>query len=280
MKFESRARSWGQPFAVAVFIVSTMLSGGAAAQSALPPMIRDSIAGTLVDFEMVLVPGGTVTLDSPNGPRTVTVKPFYIGRTEVTWNMYDVYMLRLDSARSTAIADAIARPSMPYAVPDYDWGHDGYAAISIALQAAQSFAKWLSLKTGHTYRLPTEAEWAHAASLAAAGNESYAAFIDAVAWHRGNAKGTTHPVAARKADVLGLFDLFGNAAEWVVTDDSSMVTRGGSFRDEAAKLGPQARAVKHPTWTERDPQLPSSIWWLSDAPFVGFRIVREAPLTR
>ena len=102
MKFESRVRSRGRQLAVAVFIVCTMLPRGAAAQSALPQVIRDSIGGTLVDFEMVLVPGGTVTVDSPNGPRTVTVKPFYIGRTEVTWNMYDVYMLRLDSARSSS----------------------------------------------------------------------------------------------------------------------------------------------------------------------------------
>jgi formylglycine-generating enzyme required for sulfatase activity len=279
MNLHDRARYVGRRLLTrGILICCTMLPHAATAQS-LPAVLRDSIGGTLVDFEMVLVPGGTVTLDLPAGPSTVTVKPFYIGRTEVTWNMYDVYMLRLDSARSTPAADAVARPSMPYAVPDYDWGHDGYAAISIAFEAAQSFAKWLSAKTGHTYRLPTEAEWALAAELAAA-RDNGAAFLDTVAWHRGNSDRTTHPIAARRADALGLFDLFGNAAEWVVTADGSRVTRGGSYRDDPSHIGPHARAVQDPTWTERDPQLPKSIWWLSDAPFVGFRIVREAPITR
>ena len=51
--------------------------------------------------------------------------------------------------------------------------------------------------------------------------------------------------------------------------------RGGSFRDSAAVVGPHARAVQGSSWNERDPQIPQSRWWLSDAPFVGFRIVRE-----
>ena len=53
------------------------------------------------------------------------------------------------------------------------------------------------------------------------------------------------------------------------------MTRGGSFRDAAERVGPAARAVQDDSWNERDPQLPKSRWWLSDGPFVGFRIVRE-----
>jgi hypothetical protein len=51
------------------------------------------------------------------------------------------------------------------------------------------------------------------------------------------------------------------------------VTRGGSFRDSLEGTGPSARAVQDPSWNERDPQLPKSSWWLSDGPFVGFRMV-------
>ncbi len=231
-------------------------------------VIRDSIPGTLVAFEMVFVPGGP-------GTGSTAVKPFWIGRTEVSWDMYDVYMHRLDSARSNAAADAVARPSMPYAVPDYDWGHAGYAAISITYHAAQAFAEWLSAKTGHRYRLPTDAEWTHAATLAAGSAPLTRARIDAIAWHRGNAERTTHPIAAKQSDALGLFDLFGNVAEWVSTREPVPVTRGGSFRDDPATLGPALRTPQHPQWTERDPQLPSSRWWLTDGPFVGFRLVRD-----
>jgi len=53
------------------------------------------------------------------------------------------------------------------------------------------------------------------------------------------------------------------------------VTRGGSFRDAPGTLGPSARTVQDDSWNERDPQLPKSRWWLSDGPFVGFRLVRE-----
>lgn len=256
---------------------STVAPSEARAQSSAvtPTVIRDSIPGTLVTFEMVRVPGGKVVLDGPRGRREVGVEPFYIGRTEVSWDMYDVYMLRLDERRTTSAADAIARPSRPYAVPDYEWGHAGYAAISIARHAAETFAKWLSAKTGHRYRLPTEAEWVHAAVLASGGRPLTGERLNALAWHAGNAGERTHPIATKQPDALGLHDLFGNVAEWVTSGDSIPVTRGGSFRDAPGTLGPAARATQDARWTERDPQLPSSRWWLTDAPFVGFRLVRD-----
>jgi formylglycine-generating enzyme required for sulfatase activity len=238
-------------------------------------IVRDSIPGTLITFEMVSVPGGTVTTQTANTNRSTAVKPLLVGRTEVTWDMYDVYMHRLDTARTTAAADAIARPSMPYAVPDYDWGHAGYAAMSVTYFAAQSFAAWLSAKTGHSYRLPPEEEWLHIAALATAPTPLTRERIDAIAWHRDNAERKTHAIASRQPDALGLYDLFGNVTEWVVTGETPPVTRGGSFRDGPATLGPGARAPQQKEWTERDPQLPSSRWWLTDGPFVGFRLVRD-----
>ena len=241
-------------------------------QARAPEPYHETIEGTLVTFEMVPVPGGTVTLD---GER-VSVQPFHIGRTEVTWDMYDVFALRLDERKTRTGADSTARPSEPYGAPDYGWGHAGYPAISVTRPAAEAFCEWLSRKTRKRYRLPTEAEWAHAAALAAGGEPLTSARRDRLAWHRGNADGKTHPAGARAADALGLFDLFGNAAEWVSTRDGALVVRGGSFRDAADDVGPSARVGQADAWTERDPQLPKSRWWLSDAPFVGFRIVRGA----
>lgn len=227
-----------------------------------PSAYRESIPGTVVTFEMVLVPGES---------------PFYLGRTEVTWDMYDVFALGLDKPTSTSGGDAVARPSQPYGAPDYGWGHAGYPVISVTRSAAEAFCAWLSAKTGKTYRLPTDAEWARAASVAAGSGVMSHDRRDALAWHRGNASARTHLVAARKADALGLFDLFGNAAEWVMTADGALVTRGGSFRDAVDTVGPDARAVQDETWNERDPQLPKSRWWLSDGPFVGFRLVAPVP---
>lgn len=232
----------------------------ATALAADAPAYRESIPGTLVTFEMVLVPGDD---------------PFYIGRTEVTWDMYDVFALGLDAPAKTPGADAIARPSQPYGAPDYGWGHAGYPVISVTRAAAEAFCAWLSTKTGKTYRLPADAEWTRAASAAVGSGTLPPGRRDAMAWHRGNASARTHPVAAKAADALGLFDLFGNAAEWVTTDEGTLLARGGSFRDAGDTVGPGARAVQDDSWNERDPQLPKSRWWLSDGPFVGFRLVRK-----
>jgi formylglycine-generating enzyme required for sulfatase activity len=231
---------------------------------------REPIPNTLVTFEMVRVPEGSTTV---NG-KAVQVAAFYIERTEVTWDMYDVFALGLDVPKGRGQSDAVARPSQPYGAPDYGWGHAGFPAISIASTAAQSFTEWLASRTGKKYRLPTEAEWQRAADLAAGGKLDAAA-RDALAWHAGNAGQRTHPVGSRKADALGLYDLFGNAAEWVTVPDGDPVTRGGSFRDAADAIGPAARALQDDSWNERDPQLPKSRWWLSDGPFVGFRLVRS-----
>ena len=222
---------------------------------------QESIAGTLVTFEMVRVPAG------PGMPE------FYMSRTEVTWDLFDVYMLRLDSSKPHADADAIARPSEPYGAPDYGWGHAGFPAMSIASGSAVAFCQWLSAKTGKTYRLPTDAEWTHAATLASRREGGAKVSIDEVSWHGGNASARTHPVGTRPPDALGLFDLFGNVAEWVSTGADAYTTRGGSYRELASALGPTSRADQDPSWNERDPQLPKSRWWLSDGPFVGFRVL-------
>lgn len=254
--------------AVGAFVSMLMLHASLSAlaqQTTAPAAHRETIPGTSVAFEMVPVPEGIVTIDG----KPVKVAAFYMGRTEVTWDMYDAFALT-DPARGSA--DAVARPSRPYSAPDYGWGHAGYPAISIARTGAQAFATWLSAKTGKTYRLPTEAEWAHAAALAAPDG---AAATDDLAWHEGNSGGKTHPVGTKKPDALGLFDLFGNAAEWVTTTDDKLVTRGGSIYTARDKIGPSARALQEDWWNERDPQIPKSRWWLSDGPFVGFRVVRE-----
>lgn len=240
-------------------LILLLVPAGAAAQQAgqLTPYV-DSIPGTLVSFEMVPVPAGA------------GVAPFWISRTEVTWDAYDVFALGLDTAAQTRDADAIARPSRPYGAPDYGFGHAGYPVISVTRQAAEAYCEWLSMRTGGRYRLPTDAEWQRAAELAAAGPTDVAS----LAWHAGNSAGKTHRVGSRAPDALGLYDLFGNAAEWVAPT-ASRVVRGGSFRDPPEDVGPNARAVQRLAWNERDPQIPKSRWWLSDAPFVGFRIVRE-----
>ena len=57
--------------------------------------------------------------------------------------------------------------------------------------------------------------------------------------------------------------------------DGRPLTRGGSWADQPGTLNPLTSARYSSAWQERDPQFPKSRWWLSDGPFVGFRLVRE-----
>ncbi|MCB9505725.1 MAG: SUMF1/EgtB/PvdO family nonheme iron enzyme [Gemmatimonadales bacterium] len=230
----------------------------------------DSLPGLRVSWEMVPVPGGTVTL--PDGQVT-EVAPFWIGRTEVPWELYDIFYLRFDVPRAQrAAVDATSRPSRPYGAPDRGFGHRGYPAISLTHRAAVDFAAWLSAKTGHRYAVATDAQWQRAADLAFPDPGAPAA--EGVAWTSRNATGTTHPVATLAPDALGLHDLLGNAGEWVTGMDGTPWLRGGSFETRPDSLDTRARARQRPAWNQTDPQVPKSRWWLSDGPFAGLRLVR------
>jgi formylglycine-generating enzyme required for sulfatase activity len=228
----------------------------------------ERIAGTLVSLEMMPVPGGRVQLATSSGPRTTEVAPLWMSTTEVTWDAYDVFVYGLDDREAApGDADAVSRPTRPYVLPGEQFGHRGYPAIGVTYHAAQAFAIWLSAKTGHRYRVPTEAEWEHACRLGRTDR--------AQAWHRDNARERTHPVGSQAANDVGLHDLLGNVAEWVTGTGGEAVAKGGSFIDDPGGVNCAARKKQTPAWNATDPQLPKSRWWLTDAPFVGFRLVRE-----
>lgn len=219
------------------------------------------------------MPGGAVTVPGADGPVRVQVASFLIGRTEVPWELYDIFYLRLDVPREDrARVDAASRPSRPYGAPDRGFGHRGYAAISLTHGAAVRFAAWLSTRTGHTYAVATDAQWQRAADLAFDGIATEA--MDDQVWSALNADGTPHPVATRAPDRLGLYDLLGNVGEWVTAEDGTPWLRGGSYLTRRADLAPTVRERQVPAWNQTDPQDPKSRWWLSDGPFAGLRLVR------
>lgn len=255
-----------------VLLMISICAPRALAQSPDMAPYVERIEGSLVSFEMMPVPAGTVQVATPAGPRTVEVGPFWVAKTEVTWDLYDVFVYGLDKTSEPASdADAVSRPTKPYVLPGEQFGHAGMPALGMTFHAAHAFARWVSARTGHTYRVPTEAEWEHACRL----GRTDPSVLDARAWHAKNAGDRTHPVGTSEADALNVHDLLGNVAEWVVGFDADSVVKGGAFEDAPDDIGCSARRSQTPAWNATDPQLPKSRWWLPDAPFLGLRLVRD-----
>ena len=231
------------------------------------------IPGTTVGLEMVPIPAGSVSLETPEGTREVEVGPFWMSRIEVPWDIFDVWVLALDEGTQVATGkgeEATSRPSRPYVLPGRNWGHNGMPALAMSYHAATVFAAWLSEATGRTYRVPTQAEWSYACRA----NQAAPADLATVAWFFQNSNDRTHPGGTREANPFGLSDMLGNVGEWVTGADGEPLLMGGSFTDPAGQVSCTAGKKQTPAWNATDPQLPKSEWWLPDAPFVGLRLVR------
>lgn len=235
----------------------------------------ETIPGTVVSFEMIPVPAGTTMVQTPGGAATTAVGPFWMSRIEVPWDAFDVWVFGLDEGGQVATGkgeDAVSRPSKPYLLPGQSFGHQGRPALAMTHHAAVGFARWLSEKTGKRYRLPTEAEWEYACRANAAGPPES---LTDHAWFWENSGEKTHAGATRKPNAFGLHDLLGNVSEWVAGADGEPVVKGGAYADDPEDVHCGARKKQTAAWSATDPQLPKSRWWLPDAPFVGFRLVRE-----
>ncbi|MEJ5341893.1 MAG: formylglycine-generating enzyme family protein [Thermogutta sp.] len=249
------------------------------------------------------------------GPQhEVEIEPFWMAKYETLWDAYETWSFELDKRRREQtkepatkwdeIADAIARPTPPYTDMSFGMGKKDRPAVCMTLYAAQHFCKWLCAKTGRYYRLPTEAEWEYACRAGTTTAYSFGndpADLDDYAWYFDNSDDKYHKVGEKKPNPWGLYDMHGNVAEWVldqyvpdayqkfagktvknpivpVTKEFPVVVRGGSWMDDPEMLRSAARRASHPDWKMQDPQIPQSIWYLTDAPFVGFRVVRPLRL--
>jgi formylglycine-generating enzyme required for sulfatase activity len=247
----------------------------ARSQGALAPY-TETLPASVVDIDMVPIPGGTIKI----GDKTVTVKPFWIAKTETPWEAYDIFLGSGPSSKpydqSKFAPDAIARPSKSYILPDLGWGHNGYPVINVSFTSVDMFCRWVASVTKKKYRLPTEAEWELACRAGVTGPwKMDKADLDKNAWYADNSAGTTHPVGKKAPNKFGLLDMLGNVGNWATDLDGQPVLCGGSYMDPPAMISPETRRRWAPAWQASDPQVPKSRWWLADGSFVGFRLVCE-----
>ncbi|MBC7367123.1 MAG: formylglycine-generating enzyme family protein [Undibacterium sp.] len=298
----------GKELALVRQIRERLIGGALKTETVAQPYV-ETIPGTAVSFSLAPVPAGAFTIGSPDteknrapdeGPQAkVSLPAFWIGKYEVTWNEYEIFMFASDKADDAGKKDAaaVSHPTKPYVEMSFGMGREGFPAISMTHHAASRYCQWLSAKTGRFYRLPTEAEWEYAAR---AGTTTAYSFGDDPAQLAGY--GVFHAdkyakVGSKKPNVWGLFDMHGNVSEWTLdhyepdayTRLGKSATapwarsaqpyphsvRGGNWSDPPELLRSAARRGSSPDWKMLDPQLPKSIWYHTSAPWIGFRVVRQ-----
>ncbi|MCP8898587.1 bifunctional serine/threonine-protein kinase/formylglycine-generating enzyme family protein [Gilvimarinus xylanilyticus] len=205
---------------------------------------------------MVVIPAGSFTMGGPDSnsqPRHEVsfARPFAMSKFEITFADYDRFVED----------QSLALPG------DNRWGREQRPVINVSWEEAELYAQWLSMQTGKTYRLPTEAEWEYAArggrqSRFWWGDEASNAAAKANckrhcdSGYTGLFRTETAPVGSFQTNDYGLHDIAGNVAEWTqdcyrdtyqgASPDGSAysqkncparVVRGGSLNDGAEALG-------------------------------------------
>jgi formylglycine-generating enzyme required for sulfatase activity len=244
------------------------------------------------------------------GPRhSVEVDSFWMAKYETTWDLYHLFMRRtidkiqpdFDSNTEVNIdVDGVSGATTPYLEMSFGMGTDGFPAISMTQLAAKKFCQWLSAMTGNFYRLPTEAEWEYACrantKTAYSFGENLELLVD-YAWFKTNSEEKYHKVGQKNPNAWGLYDMHGNVSEWTLDQYDSKsyyrylgqnvsnpyekptklyprVVKGGSWMNSSYRLRSASRQGSSKRWKKQDPQIPRSLWWHTDAQFVGFRVIR------
>lgn len=240
---------------------------------------------------MVRIPAGSFEMGTNSDRRyetpahTLEMHSFEIGAYEVTNEEFEAF---IDDTHYKTEPET--RNSSITWRSYFTEGREKYPVVLVSWHDANNFCKWISSKTGDTYRLPTEAEWEYAARGGLVGKDY--PWGDTISAEQANydAEGTRkvligialdyiRHVGSYKPNSFGLYDVAGNVWEWCsdwfgeryysISPDTSpkgpevgifKVMRGGSWMDPAELCRVTNRGYNSVNYS---------------APFVGFRVVRE-----
>lgn len=266
---------------------------------------------------------------------TVELPPYWVGVREVNWSEYWPFMklnttfteidflrgqlfegnpalekelekrpeLKLAIDTQASHVDGITAPTALYdpSTTYYSGDDPELPAVTMTVYAARQYTKWLSVLSDIDYRLPSEAEWEHAARAGAEGDLlADEETLGDYAWFDDNSDGDTHLVGEKRPNAWGLYDVIGNAAEWVLdapTEEAASADKPLSWREAIATPKKQFPRIakggyweaasedcrfasrllsNEEDWLASDPCIPFSPWWFSDDPAsgVGVRLVR------
>lgn len=242
--------------------------------------------------DMVVVPAGTFLMGSPEteegrhddeGPQhEVEIEAaFAVGRFEVTWEEWD----------ACALAGGCRADGVEQAGGDEGWGRGRRPVMHVSWNDAKDYLNWLSIETGQSYRLLSEAELEYVARAGTVtpypwGEEASPEFANYGADEccRGEAAGhdawadETAPVGSFPANAFGLYDLHGNVFEW--TEDCWNNNYSGAPSDGSAWIDGDCslRVLRGGSWGI-SPQGLRSAYRVGDDPTLrisdfGFRVAR------
>ena len=188
-----------------------------------------------ISFDMVAVEGGSFEMGEPGKAEATTVGSFLIGKTEVTGVLWKAVM---GKNPSTARGRGKELP-----------------VESVSWNDCKEFIEKLNQLTGQKFRMPTEEEWEYAAR---GGNKSSGFKFSGgdtmgkVGWYSKNSESSTHQVATKTPNELGIYDMSGNVWEWCSdayegVESLQYVIRGGCFNDTSQACWIWNRSKNHPT---------------------------------
>lgn len=218
---------------IGVFVAYPLLKSSSTEKPPIPLAPAKPVGPAFAPPETVKVPGGAFSMGRAGVAvpvHTVVLNDFEIGKYEVTVGQFGQFVNEtgyVTTAEREDSSQVFANGKWGFKA-GINWRHDPQGnlidsaakrlpVVHVSWIDATEYCKWLSGKTGTTYRLPTEAEWEYAAE---GGNDSTRTVFsgsdkaDEVAWTKENAGGTIHAIGTKQANGLRIYDMSGNAMEW------------------------------------------------------------------